>query len=447
MRWAGFSVLNPLFMSTVKKTKTRSTDPKVAITYVSTDSLRAADYNPRKHDAAAAEKLKDSIRRYGLVDPILVNSAPKRKGVIIGGHFRWKVAKELGIEQVPVVFLNIPSLEREKELNLRLNRNTGDWDWELLKGFDIDLLLDVGFDDVDLSHVWDDSLETEDDEFDVDKELAKIKKPAVKIGEMYQLGPHRLMCGDSTKPDVVKKLVGKIGIDMIYSDPPYNIALDYSKGVSTAGKYGGKTNDKKSAADYRAFLKATMVSGLAAAKPDAHVFYWCDENYIGVVQGLYQELGIANKRVCLWVKNNFNMTPQVAFNKAYEPCVYGTRGKPYLAPKIQNLNELLNKEIGNGNRVADDIMDIFNIWLAKRLPGQEYEHPTQKPPTLHEKALRRCTKPGDAVLDLFGGSGSTLIACDQLKRRAFLVEIDPVFAQLIINRYEKLTNTKAKRIG
>ena len=127
--------------------------------------------------------------------------------------------------------------------------------------------------------------------------------------------------------------------------------------------------------------------------------------------------------------------------------MYGTRGKPYLSPKIQNLNELMNKEIGNGNRVIDDIMDLFNIWLAKRIPGQDYEHPTEKSPTIHEKALRRCTKPGDAVLDLCGGSGSTLIACEQLKRRAFLSEIEPIFCDLIIRRYEALTKTKAKRIN
>lgn len=420
---------------------------KITVQYVPTGSIRGADYNPRVQDSAETEKLKDSIKNFGLVDPILVNSAPKRKGVIIGGHFRWKVAQELGIDQVPVVFLNIPNLAREKELNLRLNRNTGSWNWDMLKEFDLDLLLDVGFDDVDLGHVWDDSLETEDDYFDEEKELAKIKKPTTKPGDMVRLGIHTLFCGDSTDINVVKKLVGKVGIDMIYSDPPYNIFLDYSKGISTSGEYGGKTDDKKSPDAYRAFLKSAMENGLAVTKSDAHIFFWCDENYIGLVQDLYQELGIAKKRVCLWVKNNFNMTPQVAFNKAYEPCVYGTRGKPYLAPKIQNLNELMNKEIGNGNRVADDIMDLFDIWLAKRLPGQEYEHPTQKPPTLHEKALRRCTKPGDTVLDLFGGSGSTLIACEQLKRRSFVVETEPIFCDLIIRRYEHLTKTKAKRIG
>ena len=109
-------------------------------------------------------------------------------------------------------------------------------------------------------------------------------------------------------------------------------------------------------------------------------------------------------------------------------------------------NEILNKEIGTGNRTADDIMDIFDIWLAKRLPGQDYEHPTSKPPTLHEKPLRRCSKINDIVLDLFGGSGSTMIACEQLKRRAYMVEIEPIFCQLIINRFEKLTGIKAELI-
>ena len=136
------------------------------------------------------------------------------------------------------------------------------------------------------------------------------------------------------------------------------------------------------------------------------------------------------------------MTPQIAFNKVYEPCTYGTRGNPYLAP-IHNLNEILNKEVGTGNQVPDDILDIFNIWLAKRKAGQEYLHPTEKPVTLHEKPLRRCTKPGDKVLDAFGGSGSTLIACEQLNRTAFLAEQSPIFCDVIINRFQELTGKEA----
>lgn len=422
-------------------------ETKLQIEQVKIASLSPASYNPRKWDQSATDKLKESIKRFGLVDPIIVNSAPKRKNIIIGGHFRWSVAKEMGLKEVPVVYLNIPDIKKEKELNLRLNRNTGEWDFELLKSWDMEMLLDVGFDDNDLSAIWDDMLETEDDNFDLEKELQKIKHPQTKPGDIYQLGNHRLVCGDSTQEEAVKKLLGKNGISMIYTDPPYNISLDYDKGIGKKKGYGGKTNDTKTDKDYKLFLEKTLANALRFALPDCHIFYFCDEKYIGLLQNLFSEQSLVNKRVCLWLKNNQNPTPQIAFNKVYEPCVYATRGKPYLSPALKNLNEVMNKEVGSGNRMLDDITDLFNIWLAKRLPGNEYEHPTEKPPTLHEKAIRRCTKPGDTILDLFGGSGSTLIACEQLKRRAFLIETEPIFCDLIKKRYEILTGQKAKKLN
>jgi len=130
-----------------------------------------------------------------------------------------------------------------------------------------------------------------------------------------------------------------------------------------------------------------------------------------------------------------------------ECCVYGVRGKPYLNEMLRNLNEIQNKEIGSGNRSADDIFDLLNIWLVDRLPANEYLHPTMKPPTLYEKALRRCTNIGDYILDLFGGSGSQLIAAEQLKRRALLIEKDPVFVDVILHRYEQLTGVKPTKLN
>ena len=161
---------------------------------------------------------------------------------------------------------------------------------------------------------------------------------------------------------------------------------------------------------------------------------------------IYEMLGIDNKRVCFWVKNNQNPTPQIAFNKACEPCVYGTTGRPFLNPNYKNLNEVLNREVGSGNEVIDDIIDLFNLWVVKRDSAQDYQHPTQKPIILHEKPLKRCTGPGAIVLDLFGGSGSTLMACEQLNRQCRMCEIDPVFCQVIINRWEELTGQKAKKL-
>lgn len=420
---------------------------KLRITFVKVDSLKVSEYNPRKHDEQAEEQLKESIDRFGIVDPLIVNRAPGRENVLIGGHFRAKVAKKSGIKEVPVVFVNIPDIEKEKELNLRLNRNVGEWDYELLKEFDLNLLLDVGFDDQDLSSIWSDSLETEDDNFDVAKEVAKIKEPKVKLGDLYQLDDHRLICGDSTQLETVKRLVGKSKIDVTLSDPVYNINYDYDSGLGKGKKYGGTANDKKTDAEYRNFLKATIENALAVSEKDCHVFYFCDQKYIGLLQDIYAELGLDSKRVCLWIKNNQNVTPQIAFNKAYEPCVYATRGKPYISNRVTNLNEILNKETGTGNRLPEDILDLFDIWLVKRLPTAEYLHPTQKPVTLNEKPLRRCTRPGDAVLDLFGGSGSVLIACEQMKRRCFMAELDPVFCEVIIKRYESLTGKSAKLIS
>ncbi len=417
------------------------------IRYVSVDSLKPCPWNPRKWDETAKSQLRESISTFGFVDPIIVNNHADRMNIIIGGHFRWTIAKELGIKEVPAVYLSLTE-ERERELNLRLNRNVGEWDYELLKEFDTSLLLNVGFDNHDLSAIWDASLETSEDDFNPEKEIEKISVPQTKIGQVFALGEHVLLCGDSTNEALVTRLVGSRQIDMVYCDAPYNIGLSYDKGVSTQGKYGGhKTNDSLSASEYRDFLAKTMRNALLVSKSDVHIFYWCDENQVGLVQDLFSEQGLQNRRTCLWIKNNFNMTPQIAFNKAYEPCVYATRGKPYLAPDIKNLNEVMNKEVGVGNRTIEDIADLFNIWLVKRLPGQSYSHPTEKPPTLHEKALRRCTKIGDNVLDLFGGSGSTLIACEQMKRICFTIEQEPIFCDLIIKRYETLTGNKAKLLN
>jgi DNA modification methylase len=250
------------------------------------------------------------------------------------------------------------------------------------------------------------------------------------------------MCGDSTDPEVLKKLLGNDKVSMIYSDPVYNIKIDYNKGIGGKQNYGGNVNDNRSYTEYKEFLKKSMVAALGVCNPDTHAFYWCDQIYIGLIQELYRELGIENKRVCLWLKNGHSPTPGVAFNKCYEPCVYGVRGKPYIAKDITNLNEVVNKDTTNGN----DLLDQADVWLHKRLAGKDYEHATSKPPTLHEKAIRRCTKPGDIILDSFSGSASTLIAGELLKRRVYAVELEPIFCDLAIKRFEKLTGIKARVI-
>lgn len=408
-------------------------------------SLIPNGQNPRVMSPKQVEDLKKSLKKFNLVEIPVVD----RDGKVIAGHQRLMVMKLLGRESESIE-VRVPNRKLTKseydQYLLTSNRVHGDWDWEkLAANFDIGTLLASGFDDADLSHLFDD-LEVEDDEFDIDKELEKIKKPMSKSGDLYRLGAHRLSCGDSLDLKTVQRLMAGRKAEAIHTDPPYNIGLSYDKGIGGKGRYGGKVDDAKSDEEYRTFLRKALANGLAACGKDVHVFTYCDQRYIWLLQTLYTELGIAPKRVCLWIKNNSTPTPQVAFNKQYEPCVYGTIGSPYLSDKVLNLSELLNKEIGTGNRTIEDILDMLDIWLVKRLSGSDYEHPTEKPPMLHEKALRRCTKPGDIILDLFGGSGSLLIACEQLKRSAYLVEREPIFVDLIIRRYEKFTGQKAKKL-
>jgi len=408
--------------------------------------LIPAGYNPRKISEKQKQDLMESIRQFNAVVPVVINA----DNTMIGGHQRLSIYADLGIEEIDV---RVPSRKltekEEKELNLRLNQNGGEWDPDKLHAMDPDMLLNIGFSTPDLADLWDTG-GTSNDEFDEESALKKAKTTEIKQGDIFELGGHRVMCGDSTQLEAVSALMGGGRASVIYCDPPYNIGLDYDKGVgNTKGKYQGEytsKKDSKSDIDYISFVGKTLDNALKFIDKSVHVFYWCDERFIWVMQMMYKEKAIENKRVCLWVKNNASPTPGLAFNKAYEPCVYGTIGRPFLNNNYRAYNEFMNQEIGTGNQMLDDIADLFNLWLVDRGNTQGYKHPTQKPVTLHEKPLKRCSAPGQIVVDLFGGSGSTLIACEQLGRRSFLMELDPIFCQVIVDRWENLTGNKAKKI-
>ena len=405
--------------------------------------LIPADWNPRYISEKERDDLMESIKEFSEVEPVVVNT----NNHIIGGHQRINIYADLAIEEIDV---RIPdrelTSEEEMRLNLRLNKNIGSWDTEKLKDFNIDMLLDIGFGDEELSSIWN-NIETTEDQFKLEEAIEKAKITEIKRGDIYQLGDHRLMCGDATKEEDVGKLMdGKLA-DMIFNDPPYNIKLNYSTGIGTKDKYQGEYQDNKTDKNYKVFIYESLKNALKNALKDAHFFYWCDEKYIWMIQQLYEELGIENKRICFWIKNNQNPTPQIAFNKVCESCIYGITGKPFLNPNYKAFNEIMNREVGTGNQLIDDILDLINLWIVKRDVAQDYEHPTQKPITLCEKPIKRCTGPKAIVIDLFGGSGSTLMACEQLKRKCYMCEIDPIFCQVIINRWEEYVGNKAQKIN
>jgi len=213
----------------MKKTKDIiSKKENIKVQYVLISELQPAIYNPRKHSQEVISQLKNSIKKFDLVDPLIVNSTAKRKNIIIGGHMRLKAAKELGFKKVPVVYLNIPNIEQEKELNIRLNKNVGEWDWNLLSEFDESFLVDTGFSSQELDEIF--GIEDDPEIFDLKKELAKLDIQKIEIikGDVYQLGNHKMMCGDSIIEKDVLKLINNEKADMCFTDPPY--LLNYLKG-------------------------------------------------------------------------------------------------------------------------------------------------------------------------------------------------------------------------
>ena len=410
------------------------------------------DKNPRSITKTKENEMDESVKANGYVELIAINT----DNVIVAGHRRWEALTRLGRgeEEIEVRVPNRKLTEKEFRAYLLIsNRSGGTWDWEkLASDFDLDELLKAGFDSTDLSNIFDDNIEIEpNDGFDEAKELAEVteKGTDIKLGDQYMLGRHKLICGDALAPNTAKRLMGEARADLVDTDLPYNIDLSYDKGVGKKnGGYGGKTKDNLTDDAYRTFVKTIMQNALSVSKPDTHQAWWCDERYVWLFQTVYKELGIDSKRLCIWIKDNASPTPKNAFNKVTEYVVYGTIGRPYLSDKVKNVNEVQNKEVSTGNRLTEDVLDLMNIWMVKRLSGAEMEHPTQKSPTVHEKILRRCTKPGDIVLDMTAGSGSILSACEQLGRTAYVCEWDPVFCQVIINRFKKISpNEKITKLN
>lgn len=439
-------------------------DKNMRIEYVSIDTLKPAEYNPRKWTKDAEVQLKESITRYGIVDPLLVNNAPERCGIVIGGHFRLTVLKELGFTEVPVVYLTIPELEREKELNLRLNKNTGEFDWDLLAEFDETFLTDVGFSSEEIDDIF--AIEDTPEQFDLEKELKKlnINKINIKKGDIYDLNGSRLMCGDSTVQKEFEKLMGGEKADMCLTDPPY--LLDYLHGKKKKGDavtgFGAKRDRRYLETDSLPddFTELWMKSIKNSAKEDFHIIvyenwknirtiwndmekYWKVRNMIvwhlpNRMQGFAASYKLFNKHDIAIVgssheKTIFNTEPEESLlQNEYETALYATSGKPHWegyekGKKIQPTDFLEYK-------VSDE-----------KSSGQGIIFGT-KPIEILIPYIKVLTKRDDLILEPFGGSGSTLIAATKMKRRCYLMEKSPVYAEVIKNCWEKLTGLKAKKI-
>jgi len=435
------------------------------IEYVPIDTLKPAPYNPRTWSKEAAQQLKESIAQYGIVDPLLVNSAEKRRNIVIGGHFRLATIKELGIKTVPVVYLNIPDEEKEKELNLRLNKNTGEFDWNLLAEFDESFLANVGFSSEDLDNIF--ALEETPEQFDLQKELKKlqIEKIEIKKGDVYDLDGSRLMCGDSTVWKDVAKLMGCEKADMCFTDPPY--ILDYLKGKTkqkdgvTLG-FGTKKNRRYLETETLPdnFSDLWMANTAKVQKPDFSIIifehpknlrtiwnalekHWRYRNTItwhvpNRVQGFSAKYKFFNKQDIALVGTSgevvLDLEPEsdALLQTEYENAIYATSGKPHW------------EGYEKGKKICPtDFID--HIAADEKSSGQGIIFGT-KPLELLIPYIKVLTKRGDLIIEPFGGSGSTLIAAEKMQRRCYLMEKSPVYAEVIKNRWEKLTGKRARKI-
>lgn len=375
--------------------------------------LKPAAYNPRKKlkkGDKEYEKIKQSLLKFGYVDPIIVNEDL----TVIGGHQRLTVLKDLDYETAKCVIVDLPK-EDEKALNIALNKITGQWDEALLA----DLLLDLqesdfnldltGFeppeiDDI-LSNVHDKELS--EDEFDVEEEL---KKPTLsRHGDIWQLGKHRVICGDSTKAETYKQLLDDRKANLVVTDPPYNVDVE-----ETAGKI---LNDNMSDGDFYQFLLSMFTQVENHMEDDASIYIFHADTEGLNFRKAFKDAGFYLSGCCIWKKNSL-VLGRSPYQWQHEPCLYGWKKK------------------GKHQWFSD--RKQTTIWEYDR-PKSSKDHPTMKPIQLMAYPIQNSSMRGTIVLDPFLGSGSTLIAADQTGRICYGIELDEKFVDVIVKRYIEVT--------
>ena len=365
--------------------------------------LIKAEYNPRKISVVQLYELKDGIEEFGLVSPLVVNEHPERKNVIVGGHQRLKLWEELGNKEVDCSIVNLP-LDKERKLNIKLNKNGGTFDDDLLKEFfDYEELIEWGFTVSELFDMDETEIKGNID----DDEIPEVKESKVKRGDIWKLGEHRIMCGDSTISDDVEKLMNGEKADMVFTDPPYNI--DY-QGIKD--KREKIKNDKMSDEDFTKFLQDSL-------NIECETFYvCCSWQYCHLFKKALEYVKKPVKSFIVWNKVN----PAQHLDKYFK----------------QHEIILYHGKFGGQKTLRGD------IWEVKR--ERNTVHPTMKPISLIETALKD-NKEKKIIYDGFLGSGSTLIAAEKLQRKCYGMELDEKYCDVIIERWEQFTGNKAEKIN
>lgn len=377
---------------------------------LSVDVLRPAAYNPRKKLKAGDkeyEKIKNSILEFGYVEPIIVNYDM----IVIGGHQRLTVLKDLGYTEVQCVEVHIEDENKVKALNIALNKITGAWNEQLLADLIVDLQAAdfntdfTGFEAPEIEQLFSKvhNKDFKEDDFDVEAEL---QKPTMsQVGDVWLLGRHRLICGDSTLPETYTKLMDGKRANLVLTDPPYNVDVE-----ETAGKI---KNDNMPDEDFYKFLFAMFVNVEQSMERDASIYVFHADSKGLIFRQAFHDAGFYLSGCCIWKKNSL-VLGRSPYQWQHEPCLFGWK-------------------LGGKHQWYSDRKQT-TIWEYDR-PKSSKEHPTMKPVALMAYPIQNSCMSNCIVLDPFLGSGSTLIACEETNRICYGIELDEKFADVIVRRY------------
>lgn len=406
---------------------------------ININELKPAEYNPRidlKPGDKEFEKIRKSIEEFGYVDPVIIN----KDGTIVGGHQRYKVLKDMGYTEIQCIVIDVDK-EKEKALNIALNKISGDWDKNKLKVLlselqGVGLAEITGFDLAELGMLGVQEEVIEDD-FDIDKVL-KEEKSYTQPGDIIKLGRHRLICGDSTNgADVEKLMNGKLA-DLVITDPPYNVNYQSN---STGMKI---MNDNMEEDDFENFLYLAHKCMYDFSREGAPIYVFHSDVGGYAFRKAFIDAGYKMAECLIWLKNQFVLGRQ-DYQWRHEPILYGWKegaGHTWYGGRSQST--ILESDIDELKKLSKkELIELIEEY-QKGIPTSviEYErpkknklHPTMKPLGLLGILMQNSSAKGDIVLDLFGGSGSTLMTAEKLDRTAYLVELDPVYCDAIVKRY------------
>jgi len=414
---------------------------KLKIEYVDIDSIQPYENNAKQHPRTQIDQIKTSIAMFGMDDPIGVWN-----DTIVEGHGRLIACQELGYREVPIIRLDHLTDEERKAYTLAHNKLTMNSD------FDIDILNDelAQFETIDMAEFgFDLDFDAEEAEIVEDEAPELPAEPKSKPGEIYQLGSHRLMCGDSTKAEDVAKLMDGELADLVVTDPPYNVAIENSKGMTIE-------NDNMASDQFQEFLTAAFENMNDNLKPGGAFYVWfASREHINFETAL-NKASLEVRQELIWNKNSLILGRQ-DYQWKHEPCLYGWKDgashyfiddrtqTTVIEDKKPDIKKMKKEEM---QKLLEEIFSdkVSSTIINEDKPSANDLHPTMKPIKLLARQVKNSSKVGEKVLDLFGGSGSTLITCEQLGRKCYMMEYDPQYLDVIIERWENFTGQKAVKI-